>query len=59
MRKAAATRQRLLALGLLGAVLLDYPLLGLAGGGLSGAYPYLFVVWGALIAGAAWLAEKR
>lgn len=59
MRKAAATRQRLLALGLLGAVLLDYPLLGLAGGGLNGAYPYLFVVWGVLIAVAAWLAEKR
>lgn len=55
-------RQRLAALGLLGSALLSFPVLGLPLGELGGipvAYLYVFGVWAALIALAAWGAERR
>lgn len=62
MQRSSPTRQRLTALGLLAAVLLTYPLLGLATGE-AGGWPvivlYLFGVWGGVIAVAALLAERR
>ncbi|MFV0372247.1 MAG: hypothetical protein ACK5JI_11520 [Azonexus sp.] len=62
MRRSSPTRQRLTALGLFSAVLLTYPLLGLAQGSLAG-WPavvlYLFGVWAGVIALAALIAEHR
>ena len=55
-------RQRLAALGLLGSALLTYPVLGLPAGDVAGipaAYLYVFGVWAALIALAAWGAERQ
>ncbi|MDD2885923.1 MAG: hypothetical protein PHT48_12885 [Dechloromonas sp.] len=62
MKNANPARQRLVALGLLGIPLLSYPVLGLPQGdwlGLPAIFVYLFGVWGGLIAGAAWLAERQ
>ncbi|MFN4325114.1 MAG: hypothetical protein ACK4FP_04395 [Azonexus sp.] len=62
MNRASPTRQRLAALGLLGAPLLTYPLVGLPGGewlGIPAGYWYLFGVWAGLIGLAAWVAEHR
>ncbi|MBK7647770.1 MAG: hypothetical protein IPJ12_11530 [Betaproteobacteria bacterium] len=61
MKRANPTRQRLAALGLLGAPLLTYPLLSLPSGefgGIPATYLYLFGVWAGLIALAAWVAER-
>ncbi|MEY2632077.1 MAG: hypothetical protein RIR00_731 [Pseudomonadota bacterium] len=61
MKQGTPTRQRLVALGLLGGVLLTPPLLGTAQGELGGwpaFFVYLFVVWGGLIALAARIAGK-
>lgn len=62
MRRSSPTRQRLTALGLCAAVLLTYPLLGLAQGQWAG-WPavvlYLFGVWALVIALAAMIAESR
>ena len=55
-------RQRLVALGLLGSALLSFPVLGLPLGeigGIPAAYLYVFGVWAALIALAAWGTERR
>ncbi|MEM8559947.1 MAG: hypothetical protein AAGG50_19195 [Bacteroidota bacterium] len=57
-------RERLTALFVLGVLLLNYPLLTLANrsvtvGGVPLLYVYLFVVWGGLIALAAWTVERR
>ena len=62
MRQSNLLRQRLIVLGLLGAVLFNFPFLGLPSGsiaGLPGTFVYLFGAWAALIAVAALLAEKR
>lgn len=61
MKRANPTRQRLAALGLLGAPLLTYPLLSLPSGEfgcIPATYLYLFGVWAGLIALAAWVAER-
>ncbi|MEL6611844.1 MAG: hypothetical protein AAFQ53_07100, partial [Bacteroidota bacterium] len=57
-------RQRLIALFVLGALLLNYPLLLLANRaesmfGVPVLFVYLFVVWAALIGLAAWTVERR
>ena len=60
MRRASPLRQRLTALGLLGAALLSYPLVVVPAGDIGGvpmAFVYLFGIWAALIGFAAWLAE--
>jgi len=62
MKRANPTRQRLAALGLLGAPLLTYPLAALPEGRLADiplGYLYLFGVWAALIALAALIAERQ
>ncbi len=49
-------------MGIAGAVVFTYPMLGLANGtiaGLPGAFVYLLGAWGALIALAAMVAERR
>jgi hypothetical protein len=58
------TRQRLIGLGVLGAVLLHYPLLRLTDidatvGGAPALVLYLFVVWAGLIAASAWLVRRE
>ncbi|MEM6784971.1 MAG: hypothetical protein AAF624_14715 [Bacteroidota bacterium] len=57
-------RQRLTALFVLGALLLNYPLLTLADRaeavlGVPVLYVYLFMVWASLVALAAWTVERR
>ncbi len=62
MRRASPMRQRLAALGMLGAPLLTFPLLALPAGewlGLPASYVYLFGVWLMLIVLAALVAEGR
>jgi hypothetical protein len=62
MRRGNPTRQRLVALALLGVPLLTYPLLTLPGGDIGGVpavFIYLFGVWGGLIGLAAWVAERK
>ena len=61
--RASLTGQRLVALFLLGALLLNYPLLALFAGdreiaGLPLGYAWLFGVWGALILAAALFIES-
>lgn len=61
MRQASVLRQRLTALGLLGAGLLSYPLVAVPQGDVAGlplVFLYLFGAWGVLIGLAAWLAER-
>lgn len=57
------TRQRLIGLAVLGAVLLHYPVLRLADtdatvGGVPALVLYLFAVWAGLIAASAWLVRR-
>ncbi|MEO1571726.1 MAG: hypothetical protein AAFU51_10690, partial [Bacteroidota bacterium] len=57
-------RQRLIALFVLGALLLNYPLLLLANRaesvlGMPVLYVYFFMVWGALVGLATWTVERR
>lgn len=62
MKQAASVRQRLVVLGILGALLLTYPLLGLLRGtvlGVPSAFFYLFLVWLGLIGVAAWTLRER
>ena len=62
MRRASPVRQRLAAVGLLGAALLTYPMLGLPSGmffGIPGSYLYVFGVWAGLVGLAAWVAERQ
>ena len=61
MKRADPVRQRLVALGLLGVLLLNFPMLGLPGG-YWGAIPapalYLFGVWATIVGLAALIVEK-
>lgn len=60
--RTGLSRQRLVALGVAGIVLLTYPILGLPDGMMFGVPTqllYLFGVWGVLIALAALVAEGR
>lgn len=58
MKLATSVRQRLVLFGILGALLLNFPLLGL-GTGLVGGVPvdylYIFLIWLGLIGLAAWV----
>lgn len=60
MLRRTARRDRLVGLFAAGAVLLNPPILKLVGGtffGWPALYVYFFVVWGALIAGVAFVSE--
>ena len=62
MRRASLTRQRLTFLGILGVVVLGFPVVGLPSGswaGLPASYVYIFGVWAGLIGLAAWVGEGR
>lgn len=62
MKRSNHKLQRLGALALIGIALLTFPILGLARGewlGLPAVVLYLFGAWGALIAGAALIAEGK
>ncbi len=61
MLRRTARRDRLVGLFLLGVVLFNPPVLNLVGGTALGwpvLYLYLFVVWGLLIAGVAFVIER-
>ena len=62
MKHADPVRQRLVALGFMGVLLLNFPLLGLPGG-YWGMIPapllYLFGVWAAIVGLAALIVGKR
>jgi hypothetical protein len=55
--------ERLVGLFVLGTVLFSPPFMDLAAGhvlfGLPSAYVYVFAVWGVLIAGLAWVTERK
>lgn len=62
MKQASPTRQRLVALSLLGIPLLTFPLVGVPSGyflGLPAIYLYLFGVWAGLIGSALLIAEGK
>jgi hypothetical protein len=67
MNRRGLRTQKLIAIFLLGALLLNYPLLGLVGderatrliGGIPALYVYLFVVWSVLIGLMAGVIERR
>jgi len=62
MLRRTARRDRLVGLFVGGAILLNPPILNLFGGTVFGwpaLYLYLFVVWGLLIAGVAFVLEHR
>ena len=62
MKRADPVRQRLVALGILGVLLLNFPLLGLPGG-YWGVIPapllYLFGAWALIVVLAAAVVERR
>jgi hypothetical protein len=63
MIKATLTGQRLLALSVFGAVLMNYPLLSVFNVrqswlGIPVLYLYVFGVWAALVALMAWIIER-
>ena len=65
MNRRGVRTQRLIAIFLLGALLLNYPLLGLMGGeeagliwGIPALYVYIFMVWAGLIGLMAWVIER-
>jgi hypothetical protein len=64
VRRLALMKQRLVAVGLVGVLLLYSPVLSLVDQarlwlGVPVLYIYLFAVWGLLIAAMAWIAEGR
>ena len=62
MKHADPVRQRLMALGLAGVLLLNFPLLGLPGGDwwvIPAPVFYLFGVWAAIVGLAVMIVEKR
>lgn len=62
MKQATSVRQRLVVLGVLGALLLNFPLVGLADGRVGGVpvdFLYIFLVWSGLIGLAAWVLKGQ
>jgi len=64
MRKPNIDRDRLIALFLLAGVLFNYPVLSLFNTrasvfGIPLLYVFIFVAWGAIIALAAWIMQRR
>lgn len=67
MNRPGLRNQKLIALFLLSALLLNYPLLALADGagsgrliaGIPALYVYLFAVWAGLIGLMAWVMERQ
>lgn len=62
MKQATSVWQRLVALGLLGILLLNFPLLGSAKGewgGMPAGLAYVLLAWLFLIGAAAWLVRRE